>query len=71
VFLGDLDGEETVTFLMNHVVGVALTQSGPTTYVLPQYQVGVLQGVPLPEPATIGLLLAGLAFTAALRRGKV
>jgi hypothetical protein len=71
VFLGDLAADAQTTFLMNHIVGTTLTQQG-STLVLPQYQVGVLQGVlPVPEVSTLGLLFAGLVFTAALRRGKV
>jgi hypothetical protein len=71
VFLGDVDADATVTFLMNHIVGQALTQQGPTTFVLPQYSVGLLQGVPLPEASTIVFLAMGLALVAALRRRKV
>ncbi len=71
VFLGDVGSDATVTFLMNHIVGTTLTQQG-STLVLPKYQVGILQGVvPVPEAGTLGLLLAGVSFTAALRRGKV
>jgi len=69
VFLGNLDTDETVTFLMNHVVGQALTQQG-STLVLPKYSVGVLQGVPVPEPSTFVLLAAGAALVGVLRRGK-
>jgi hypothetical protein len=70
VFLGNVDAEATVTFLMNHVIGQTLTQSG-STFVLPQYQVGLLQGVPLPEASTIMLLATSLGLAAALRRRKV
>jgi hypothetical protein len=69
VFLGDLDSEDTVTFLMNHIVGQALTQQG-STLVLPKYSVGVLYGVPVPEPSTLVLLTIGLALAGTLRRGK-
>jgi hypothetical protein len=70
VFLGDVGADETVTFLMNHVIGEALTQQG-STFILPQYSVGLLQGVPLPEASSFVLLAAGLALAGALRRGKV
>lgn len=69
VFLGDLGSGDTVTFLMNHIVGQALTQQG-STLVLPQYSVGILYGVPVPEPSTLVLLAAGLALTGVLRRWK-
>jgi hypothetical protein len=68
VFLGNLNPDDTATFLMNHVVGQPLTRQGQTL-ILPQYSVGVLTGVPLPEPGTLALLAAGVAG-AALRRGR-
>jgi len=67
VFLGDMAPDGLSTFLMHHVVGEALTQVG-NTLVLPQYQVGVLTGVPLPEPALALLFAAGMGVTAVLRR---
>jgi hypothetical protein len=70
VFLGDVDVDATVTFLMNHIVGEALTQQG-STLVLPQYSVGLLEGVPLPEASTLVFLATGLGLAAALRRRKV
>jgi len=69
VFLGDVDAAAAVTFLMNHFVGEGLTQQG-STLVLPQYQVGLLQGVPLPEASTFALLATGLGLGAVLRRRK-
>jgi hypothetical protein len=69
VFLGDIGAQNATTFLMHHVVGQALTQVG-NTLVLPQYQVGILTGVPLPEPA-VGLLLAvALGVVLRIRRGE-
>jgi hypothetical protein len=70
VFLGDIAPDTAATFLMNHIVGVALTQQG-STLVLPKYSVGLLQGVPVPEASTLVFLAAGLSLAAALRRGKV
>ena len=70
VFLGDLAPDANTTFLMNHIVGQTLTQQGQTL-ILPQYQVGVLVGVPLPEASSFLLVVLGLGVTAALRRGKV
>ena len=69
VFLGDVAADGTSTFLMHHVVGEALTQVG-NTLVLPQYQVGVLTGVPLPEPAFALLVAAGLGLAALARRAE-
>ncbi|HTO69348.1 MAG TPA: hypothetical protein VMR31_05755 [Myxococcota bacterium] len=69
VFLGDLDVDGTQTFLMNHVVGQALTQQG-STLILPQYSVGAFAGVPVPEPGLFVLLSAGLALAAAVRPRK-
>lgn len=69
VFLGDLGADDQTTFLMHHVVGQTLTQQG-STLILPQYQIGVLTGVPLPEPATLLLLALSLGLAGGLRRGK-
>jgi len=69
VFLGSLDPDETATFLMHHVVGQPLTQQG-SNLILPQYSVGVLTGVPLPEPSTIALVAAGVAGAVLLRGRK-
>ncbi|HTO06161.1 MAG TPA: hypothetical protein VMR86_03815 [Myxococcota bacterium] len=69
VFLGDIAPDGVSSFLMHHVVGEALSQVGDTL-VLPQYQVGVLTGVPLPEPA-LALLPLSVALLAGLRRRKV
>ena len=69
VFLGDIDPDQTVTFLMNHVVGQALTKQG-SNLILPQYSVGVFTGVPLPEPSALALVAAGLAFAGVLRTRK-
>ncbi|HTO56108.1 MAG TPA: hypothetical protein VMR50_22190 [Myxococcota bacterium] len=70
VFLGDLGAQDTNTFLMHHVVGQALTQQGQTL-ILPQYQIGIVTGIPLPEPSALLLIAAGVGLAAALRRGKV
>jgi hypothetical protein len=67
VFLGDIGSENAASFLMHHVVGQALTQVG-NTLVLPQYQVGIVTGIPLPEPSVGLLLAAGLGAAALLRR---
>jgi hypothetical protein len=70
VFLGDLDSSDSVSFFMHHVIAQSLTKQG-STYILPKYSVGLLQGVPLPEGSVLVSLAAGLALVAALRRGKV
>ena len=54
---------------MHHVVGQPLTQQG-SNLILPQYSVGVLTGVPLPEPSTIALVAAGVAGAVLLRGRK-
>jgi len=69
VFLGSLDPGDTATFLMNHIVGTALTRQG-SNLILPQYSVGVLTGVPLPEPGSLVLLTAGITLAALLRNRK-
>jgi hypothetical protein len=69
VFLGDMNTDQTATFLMNHVVGQALTKQG-STLILPQYSVGVFTGVPLPEPSALALVAAGLALAGVLRTRK-
>ncbi|MFI5316955.1 MAG: hypothetical protein ACHQ6T_14740 [Myxococcota bacterium] len=69
VFLGDANSGAVVQFLMNHVVGEKLTQQGSKLF-LPQYSVGVLEGVPLPEPAALVILAAAFALVGAVRRGK-
>jgi hypothetical protein len=69
VFLGNIPAQDMTTFLMHHVVGQALDQQGQTL-ILPQYQIGVVTGVPLPEPSALLLLAAGVGLAAALRRGK-
>ena len=63
IFLGDIGSEDTVTFLMHHLVGQALHPENGKL-VLPQYSVGALQGVPAPEPAVLVLLAAGIALAA-------
>ena len=56
-----------MTFLMHHLVGQALH---PRTgeFVLPQYSVAALQGLPLPSPPLLVLLVAGVALAASLKR---
>ncbi len=69
-FMDDLDPSDAVAFTMRHLVGEPLTQSG-STFVLPQYAVGAIQGIPLPEPAALALAVSGLVLVAALRRSRV
>ena len=69
VFLGDIGADAATTFLMNHVVGQQLTQQG-SKLILPQYQIGLITGVPLPEPALCLLLAAALTLAAGVRRGE-
>jgi hypothetical protein len=66
-FLGDLGADDTFDFLMHHLVGQTLTQQG-NVRILPQYSVGALVGIPVPEPAQLVLVAIGLAVTATLRR---
>jgi hypothetical protein len=66
-FLGDLAPADTVEFQMNHLVSVPLHEVG-NQLVLPQYSVGALQGLPLPEPQLVALAAFGLGLTAILRR---
>jgi hypothetical protein len=69
VFLGDIDSGDSVNFLMHHLVGQKLHQQGSSTLVLPHYSVAALAGRPIPEPALLGVLAAGLALAAcAVRR---
>jgi hypothetical protein len=69
-FLGDLEPTDAVAFTMRHLVGQPLSQSGGT-YVLPQYSVGAVQGIPVPEPAALALVASGLLLVSALRRSRV
>jgi len=69
VFLGSLNPGDTATFLMNHIVGTALTRQG-SDLILPQYSVGVLTGVPVPEPRSLALCAAGLALAGFLQGRK-
>jgi hypothetical protein len=67
VRLGNIGAGGSAQFLMNHLIGMALTQQG-SNYVLPRYGVGILGTVP--EPASLalfGVLLGGFA----LRRRSV
>lgn len=64
-FLGDLAPTDTVDFLMRHLVGEPLNEVNGEL-VLPEYAVGALQGIPLPEPHALALL--GLSLAAILRR---
>jgi hypothetical protein len=66
-FLGDMDSGDTVDFLMRHLVGETLHTQG-SNLVLPQYSVGALQGIPVPEPGVLALSVAGFALAAVLRR---
>lgn len=66
-FLGDLGTDDSTEFLMHHLVGQTLTQQG-SVRILPQYSVGALVGIPVPEPAQLVLIAIGLAVTATLRR---
>jgi len=66
-FLGDLAPSDTVDFLMRHLVGEPLHEDGDEL-VLPQYGVGALQGIPLPEPHALALAALGLSLVAILRR---
>jgi hypothetical protein len=65
-FLGDMSAAETVDFLMRHRIGQSLRSEGGD-FVLPQYSVGALQGVPLPEPASLALGAIALLLAAILR----
>ncbi len=65
--LGDLDPSANIDFLMRHLVGVPLVEAGDEL-LLPQYSVGALQGLPLPEPNALVLTGFGLAVAAILRR---
>ena len=68
-FLGDMNSAVTVDFLMRHLIGEALhTQGG--TLVLPQYSVGALTGIPLPEPGLLILAALGTAMAVLSRRGN-
>ena len=66
-FLGDIAPDDTVTFLMHHLVGQALQLQG-NELVLPQYSVGALHDIPLPEPSALVLAAFGTALVAVLRR---
>lgn len=65
--LGDLAPSDTVDFLMNHLVGVPLHANG-NVLELPQYSVGAIGGIPLPEPHAFALAALGLGLAAILRR---
>jgi PEP-CTERM motif len=68
VYLGNIGAEDSTTFLMHHLVGQALHQAGNNTLELPQYSVGALQGLPVPEPAALLLLAVGVALAAGSKR---
>jgi hypothetical protein len=67
-FLGNLDTDETASFLMHHRVAEPLDQNGQGQFVLPKYQVAALQGLPIPEPSLLVLVAAGCALAASLNR---
>lgn len=69
-FLGDLGASDTVDFLMRHLVGQTLHSQGGEL-VLPQYSVGALQGIPVPEPSALVLAATAFALAASLRRRSV
>lgn len=66
VFLGNVAVDDSVTFLMHHLVGQALRHQGGKL-VLPKYSVGALQ-TEVPEPAALVLLAAGAALAACAKR---
>src|SRR5262245_12845469 len=62
VHLGNIGAGGNAQFLMNHVIGMALTQDG-NTYILPRYGVAFLGTVPEPASlALLGMLLGGFAL---------
>ncbi|MEX2208507.1 MAG: hypothetical protein WEF50_19990 [Myxococcota bacterium] len=65
--LGDLAPSDTTDFLMRHLVGEPLHEDG-NELVLPQYAVGAVEGIPLPEPHVLALAALGLGLAAILRR---
>jgi hypothetical protein len=68
VFLNDFDPSNAVVFTMHHLVGQTLLTNGSGQLELPQYTIGSIQGIPLPEPSALALGAAGIALLALLRR---
>ena len=66
-FLGDIANGGATDFQMHHRVGQPLFQQGGV-FVLPQYSVGALQGILVPEPTALALLAVGVALAAGTKR---
>jgi hypothetical protein len=68
-YLGDLGTSDLTDFQMRHLIGVPLVDNG-TELVLPQYGVGALSGIPLPEPHALALVALGLGVAVFVRRAR-
>jgi len=66
VSLGDVPAGDAITFTMHHRVGQTLNTTAGGKLILPQYHVAALEG--LPEPAGLGLVVAGIAVAAVVLR---